>query len=381
MIFYFLLLLPCFAFPKEIVCLSMIVKDEAREITRCLDSVKPLIDFWVIVDVGSSDGTQEIIRNQLKDIPGELHERSWKNFGDNRTEALLLAKDKGDYLLFMNGSEFLEFESGFSWPLLTKDIYFIWQGTKDFSYRLPQLVKASLPLKWVGVAHEYLECSTECTSETLQNLRSCRSVSDGVADSRRFWKNVRLLENGLKKDPENCRYAFYLAESYRDAGEKGKALECYQRRIKMGGWDEEVFWSLLQVASLLQALELPLSMVIEEYKQAHDFRPHRAEPLYYLAEIYNGQGKYRQAYELLKSRDKIFQPPEKDLLFNQDWIENYGLLFQLSICSYYIGKYKESLDACDRLLAIEDLPEFFRKKTEENRTFPLSKIKITAPIQ
>ena len=60
---------------RPTVCLSMIVKNEAPVIRRCLASVCPLIDSWVIIDTGSNDGTQEIIREYLRDIPGELHER------------------------------------------------------------------------------------------------------------------------------------------------------------------------------------------------------------------------------------------------------------------------------------------------------------------
>ena len=72
----------------------MIVKDESHVIERSLASAKPLIDYWVIVNTGSTDGTQDVIREFLKDIPGELHERPWKNFGYNRTEALELAREK-----------------------------------------------------------------------------------------------------------------------------------------------------------------------------------------------------------------------------------------------------------------------------------------------
>ncbi len=58
----------------QTVCLSMIVKNEATVIRRCMESVRPIIDYWIIVDTGSTDGTQDVIREHLKDLPGELGE-------------------------------------------------------------------------------------------------------------------------------------------------------------------------------------------------------------------------------------------------------------------------------------------------------------------
>ena len=76
------------------ICLNMIVKNEAHVIERCLISVKHLINYWVIVDTGSTDGTQQIIRDFLKEIPGELYEKLWVNFSHNRNEALNLGPVK-----------------------------------------------------------------------------------------------------------------------------------------------------------------------------------------------------------------------------------------------------------------------------------------------
>ena len=360
---------------KSSICLNMIVKNESLVIERCLNSIKPILDYWVIMDTGSTDGTQKIIRNFLKDIPGELHERPWKNFGESRTEALLLAKDKKDYLLFMDADDVLEFDGEKTLPTLSADLYHMWRGTKEFNYLKPQIVRSAKPWKWVGVTHEYLDCDEPYSTDILQNVRylSC----DGGARSqgtKKFLENIVLLTEGLKKEPNNARYAFYLAESYRDAGEKGKALEWYQKRIDMGGWVEELFWSKLQIAHLLKEMNLPDAAVIESYWDAHRFRPHRAEPLYYLAEIYNNQNEYQKAYHCLKIQTIQPKPIKKDILFNHDWIEQYGLLFQLSICAYYVGNYQEALDACDKLLKIENLPKLWRAQTEINRTFPLSKL-------
>ena len=43
------------------LCLAMIVKNEAHVIQRCLRSVKPYLKHWVVVDTGSTDGTQEAV--------------------------------------------------------------------------------------------------------------------------------------------------------------------------------------------------------------------------------------------------------------------------------------------------------------------------------
>jgi glycosyltransferase involved in cell wall biosynthesis len=68
----------------------MMVKNEAHVILRCLASVRPLVDYVLIEDTGSADGTQEIIRAYLRDnsIPGTVIEEPWRDFGYNRSLAL-----------------------------------------------------------------------------------------------------------------------------------------------------------------------------------------------------------------------------------------------------------------------------------------------------
>lgn len=95
---------------RKKVCLSMIVKNESKVIVRCLGSVKPYIDSWIIVDTGSTDGTQDIIRNFYEDVPGSVEERPWVDFAHNRNEALVLAKLKfpeADYILTIDADEVL----------------------------------------------------------------------------------------------------------------------------------------------------------------------------------------------------------------------------------------------------------------------------------
>ena len=127
------------------VCLNMIVKDEAHVIARCLASVRPLIDSWLIVDTGSSDGTQEVVREALRDLPGQLVERPWRDFGHNRSEALELARGMADYLFFIDADDVLEFAPGFVRPALAADAYEIEIVYGELIYRRVAMVSTALP--------------------------------------------------------------------------------------------------------------------------------------------------------------------------------------------------------------------------------------------
>ena len=356
----------CAADPNgQTICLNMIVKDEKDVICRCLASVKPVIDYWVIVDTGSSDGTQEIIRAFMKEIPGELHERPWINFGHNRNEALELAKGKADYVWIIDADEVLAKEPGFQLPVLDKDYYFITTSFGGTRYGRLQLINNHIPWKWMDVLHEHLESPIAQSHGQLTGIMNVVST-DGARskDPKKFEKDAAILEEALTKEPLHSRYRFYLAQSYRDAGLLEKSLENYQKRVEMGGWDQEVFWSLFQIAILQESLERPPAQVIESYYHAYQFRPSRAETLYRLASYYRRKNHYHEGY--LAARKGLNIPPSDDVLFVEKWIYDYGLMLEYSICAYWIEKYQEAKIASLYLLAHPDSPEHIRACAKQN---------------
>ena len=351
--------------PKSTVCLNMIVKDESAVICRCLASVKPIIDYWVIVDTGSSDNTQTIIKEFMKDIPGELHERPWKNFAHNRNEALELAKGKADYLLFIDADEVLKYSKDYKLPPLSKDFYYITTEFSGTKYGRTQLVNNKLDWKWVGVLHEYLDSKQIKTSGTLTGVINFVSTDGNRSkDSQKYQKDAQLLETALIDEPDNARYRFYLAQSYRDAKDYEHAITNYQKRIEMGGWDQEVFWSMLQMAIMQQLSSKPPEVFVDSYNKAFDFRPSRAEPLYRLANYYREAGEFEKGYQTAKKGLHIRD--SKDVLFVERWIYDYGLLLEFSVSAYWTGRFTEALLATHLLLVNTGLPKNVRDLANQN---------------
>ena len=137
------------------ITLVMIVKNESKVIQRCFDSVKDYIDYWIICDTGSTDGTQDLIKNYFENanIPGKLYEHKWVNFGFNRSLAISLAKGKSDYSLLLDADFLFKIKDKTFKNNLISDGYQIkYEGNLD--YRQTLFVKSSLDWKYVGVTHE-----------------------------------------------------------------------------------------------------------------------------------------------------------------------------------------------------------------------------------
>ena len=347
-------------------------KNEARVIRRCLDSVRPFIHHWVIVDTGSTDGTQDIIKKHLSDLPGELYERPWKNFGHNRSEALELARGKADYLLIMDADEVLEVPSGFRLPELSDEQYMLLhrhRSSAETSWELGTLVKGSLPWRYEGVLHEHIACDEPHKRTPLPGpivwgyFDSARNVDP----KKKYANDARILEEGLKNEPDNARYVFYLAQSYRDSDQIEKAIKTYERRAAMGGWEEEVYYALHQVAVLKARARHDAKSVVTAFLNAYQYRPTRAESLVELAGHYRGTHEWSLAELFARAALSIPRPP--DILFVDSSVYEWRVLDELAIATYYTKKYEESATLNRRLLSEGKLPAAHRERIEQNLEF------------
>lgn len=341
--------------------LNMIVKDETPVLARLFRSVASVIDHYVIVDTGSSDGTPEFIERWMGEagIAGEVHRRPWVNFGANRNEALELARAYGraDWLLLVDADEELGCaDPGFVERLVPGTSYLLEKHHAGLRYSLPNLIDVRRNRwRWRGAVHEYLE--HQGGPDRRRPLREAWIVyhtgegarSRGRTPAEKFLADAKLLETELQQQPDDARSRFYLAQSYRDAGEHAMALEHYARRAAMTrGWVEERYWAALEVGRMKRALGRPYAEVAQALVDAHALRPQRGEALYELACICRAEKFWQAGYLCAKEAARLKRPP--DGLFVMPDVYAWRLLDELAVAAYWAGHHAEAQAAATELL-------------------------------
>jgi len=336
--------MPLMSPAKPSIGLCMIVKNERSVIERCLRSVAPFVSCWTIVDTGSSDGTQRHIKRVMAELglPGELHERPWLNFGHNRSESIELARARSDYLLIIDADEVLIGLPGASLPLLVDDAYSLTMLHGDLRYGRTCLIKSSLNWRYVGVLHEYLDSGHEVVATAIPEL-SILYTTEGARSRNptKYLDDAAVLEQALLAEPENSRYWYYLAQSWRDAGCHDKAIACYKRRAELGGWAEEDWHSRYQIARLQEVLGCPEAEVINSYLAAYDFRPSRVETLVWLAVYLRQRNRWPTIKSLLETAMQV--PYPSDNLFIEPDCYGWRRLDEYALALYYTD---DKLAAC-----------------------------------
>ena len=350
------------------VCLNMIVRDEAMVIERCLASVRPYVDRWLIVDTGSTDDTMHRVESAMKGIPGELVERPWRDFGHNRSEALDLARGRADHLLFIDADETLAGQSAAKWPSLDGAAYSIEARYGELRYDRLSVVSTKLPWRWEGVLHEYLDAGTELAQPRIPGFWiDVKPEGARSRDPHKFEKDAALLELVVRRDPANARNVFYLAQSYRDAGNPTAAREWYRKRASMGGWDEDVWYAKYQIACMAEKLGEPAEAVVSAYLHAYESRPCRAEPFVALARFFRLRGDSNSA--LLFARTAAAMAAPNDRLFLDAAVYGWRAREELALALYYSGNKAEAANVWRGLLAGGDLPASERPRVQENLRF------------
>ena len=288
---------------------------------------------------------------------------------------MLLAYQSGcDYFLFIDADDVLLTPPDFRWPELTHHGYEMWLNYGGYRYLRQTLVSAQLRWQWVGVLHEYPEATPAATSTGRLEQPQIRASTEGArsSDPNKYQRDAALLMHALTVEPDNTRYLFYLAQSYRDAGQLEAALAAYERRAIAGGWEEEAWWSVLEAARLKERLERPVAEIHMAYLTAFERRPTRAEPLADLARMLRIRQAFAQAYVYAKHAASLISPDDR--LFIEADCYAWRARDEWAIAAYWTDRFAESKAVCDDLLARNVVPERERDRIKANRDFAIANL-------
>ena len=320
---------------KPQMCLNMIVKNEAHIIKETLDSIIKYIDYWVICDTGSTDGTQDLIKAYFKErnIDGILVNHEWKNFGYNRTMAFKEAFNRSDYVWVIDADDLII--GNFRLPsIMNADLYLLKYGSPDqqnkkktnLTYYRAQIFRNTLKWEYKGILHEFAVCVEPNYKHTTDKMEGdyfidSRRLGDRSKDPLKYLKDANLLVEEIENNPKSeliGRNCFYAGQSFRDANDSVNSIKYYKKRIECGGWIEEIYISYMEIGNAMIKLNYDKKDIVEAFINGFKTIPGRAECLYYLSLYHIHKNDIVSAYKACKIASTIKNPVNFVLFVKND---------------------------------------------------------------
>lgn len=378
------------------IVLCMIVKNEGRGIVQTLESIRDHIDAWAIVDTGSTDGTQELVRHAMAGKMGTLFEEEFVDFATTRNRALELGEGIGNsvralqskpeheepqpvWLFMLSGDARVEFghslyavarraevEGAIAANIKTK----AW----GLEYYVPLLTKAGAGCRYEGVTHEAMVVPGEPDSMASLEEDAVIVHYETSPDRRERWGlDLRLLLRDLEGlTPEQrrakTRTLFYLAQTFECLGFPERAEELYQERIDAGCWLEERFIAQLRIGHCRIRTERPIHEIADALRAAAAVCPDRAEPLHDLCKQLRLAKRYHEAF-VVGAKAIAIPKPSRPALFIESAVYDWRAMDEYGVAAYWAGHHEIAEKVSLALLANPRVPDEEKPRLERNLYF------------
>jgi glycosyltransferase involved in cell wall biosynthesis len=220
----------------------MMVKNEARVLPRCLDSVRGLAGEIVVVDTGSTDATPRIAASYGAQVAA--FDFAVVDFAAARNEAL--ARAHGRWILSLDADEILDPASKPLIPQLVargENAGYYFQRlnchphpedqTMDYVVRL---FPNRADYCYRGRVHETIDAAILAGGGRLLRTPICIGhdfALDGDARRRRNLLYIGILREEIAADPQDCSRLDFLAAEYHQLGMFDKAAEIAERLARL----------------------------------------------------------------------------------------------------------------------------------------------------
>ena len=326
------------------VIVLLMIKNESRIIRRSILSALKIADAICVSDTGSTDDTVQVLKDFYPTIPipAKTYDHPWTNFGVNRTKSFNDAKQfcyelgwdqARTYVLAIDADMELVVESSFNKQTdLGAKGYSLTQKAGTLHYINARLLRIDQPWRCVGATHEYWDGPNE--GNVPDSKLWINDRNDGGCKSDKFERDLKMLQEELKEQPTNVRTHFYLAQTYKCLGRPEESIEFYKKRIALGGWFEEVWYSHYMIAQ--QYLETKRPEDAEYWVlKGQAFNNYRAEGLYLLVKHFRIVGQQWKAMHYYLEAKRI--PKPEVALFSESEVYDHLLDYEYTVLQYYVN--------------------------------------------
>lgn len=340
--------------------LALIVKNEEKNLSRCLNSVQGLYEQLIIVDTGSTDRTLEIAAaytDQVFQFTWIQNFSAARNFSFSKcNQPWIMWLDADDILKPEDISAIREFlpkvnpstdyvlmnyhysviddrpiATQLRERIIRRDIANWSRFTENFSGSYPEDWRG-----WRGRCHEIIPVDWAKT-QTLSNafVWHLRDHLDIQADISR---NLNIMKLEAEERP-NYRNYQYLAHEFLDRGSAQEAIPWLIKAFEVCHNTEDQFQISYKLGSSHASIK-DYEQAISWYMKSLRYRTEYREPLLGLAEIFILQGDFQKAaYWLEKSLD-VPEPSNPPMAIYKEfytWVPHE----KLAVCYSHLGEFKK----------------------------------------
>jgi tetratricopeptide (TPR) repeat protein len=285
---------------------SMIVKNEAENLARCLQSVRRVADEIVVVDTGSTDNTVQIAES----FGAKIGYFKWcDDFAAARNYSLSLAS--GDWVLSMDGDDelvpggdvtlrlFLETLPKVDVCSLRTRVPVV--GGLETFIDHPRLFRNHRGYHYVHSVHEQLVNADGLLvlpqAPTGISVYHHGYLAGPEEMQERRERNLRILEAELAARPEDGGVYFFLAKEYRALNKFAETIPYLRRSLKLTAGQPTSFVRMKTYAYLVDALNATEQPVEAEQlaREALAHYPDHPELLFNLGEALALQNREAEA--------------------------------------------------------------------------------------
>lgn len=386
------------------LALNFICKNESHVIQTMLNSCKTITDLIVATDTGSTDGTQDIIRNFGKEnnIPTFVFDRPFDNFENSRNYSMEKLRDVVKELnwdadkvhgYWFDCDETLVIDSKFNKHQFTKDLYMINTYIGQMKYTRNTFFKVSKPFRWYGPVHEFIICDDKnITSGLAENIHVDVKMTGASWQGNipaKYKNHAFELEKYIDANRQDPRWIFYTAQSYHDSASipdnkeeneerLRRSLKYYRERVsRPDGYPEEIYYSQYRIGTIMRVLEESWNLTHQECLKAYAIDPLRGESIKTIIDYYLQVGEWHMAYLYTKFAKVNFHgknPYPQRLLFVDEALYVWKFAESHAAACFYTGRMDEAKANYQEILNLtKSNPNFFTqddlKKIEMNGQF------------